>query len=474
MSTAIHWFRRDLRLTDNTALNAAAKAHERVVPVYVLSSWKGRHRWTGAPRQQFLCDSLGSLNTGLVQAGSQLLVRQGDPVAELLRLARESGATAIYANRDPDPHGRAVEERLKAAALKQGIDVHLFKDATLHEGAEVLSGTGNPFRVFTPYSKAWAKLPKALPGGTLSRLDSPTGLASLPLPTLETWGIAPENLALPEAGESAAQKRLERFLGGPVLRYASRRDLPAEDGTSRISQDLRFGLLSIRHVFSKVQDCLKRAPTAAQAEVQIYINELCWREFYFQVLWHSPFVLEWEYQPAYRGLPWRDDADAFQKWCEGRTGFPIVDAGMRELLHTGFMHNRVRMITAMFLTKDLHLDWRVGEQWFMQRLLDGEIASNNGGWQWSAGTGTDAAPYFRIQNPWSQGARFDPAGDYIRRWVPELRNVPAEMLHRPPAPGLKLAAAYPLPMLDHAAERATCMELYKTHLAKSKAGTPAL
>jgi deoxyribodipyrimidine photo-lyase len=187
------------------------------------------------------------------------------------------------------------------------------------------------------------------------------------------------------------------------------------------------------------------------------------------VLWFHPEVLEWEYSEAYRGLPWVRDPVAFAKWCQGQTGFPIVDAGMRQLLKTGFMHNRVRMIVAMFLTKDLHIDWREGERWFLRHLLDGEIASNNGGWQWSAGTGTDAAPYFRIQNPWTQGLRFDEGGEYIKRWVPELRPVPAPQLHRPPSPGLRLVPGYPLPMVDHARERDIALDTYKTHLQKSRA-----
>jgi deoxyribodipyrimidine photo-lyase len=193
---------------------------------------------------------------------------------------------------------------------------------------------------------------------------------------------------------------------------------------------------------------------------------LCWREFYYQVLWFKPEVLEYEYSEAYRGLPWADNPEAFDKWCEGKTGFPIVDAGMRQLRATGFMHNRVRMIVAMFLTKDLHLDWRRGEQWFMQRLLDGEIAANNGGWQWSAGTGTDAAPYFRIQNPWTQSSRFDTAAEYIKRWVPELAAVPAARLHQPPTPGIRLSPEYPLPMVDHAKERDVALASYKAHLKK--------
>jgi deoxyribodipyrimidine photo-lyase len=468
MSTAIHWFRRDLRLNDNTALNAATKDYTRVIPTYVLSSWKGSHRWTGAPRQQFLCDSLASLDRGLRKAGSALVLRQGDALEELTRLIRETNASAIYANRDPDPHGRETEKRLSLVTEKLGAKLHLFKDVALHERDEVLTGSGTPFRIFTPYSRAWSSLEKPRPGGRVTQLPPlPQGLQSLPLPSLETWSLtSSEDIKLPEAGETHAQARLQKFLDDRLFRYANHRDIPALDGTSRISQDLRFGVLSIRETFTQVQQRLTGATSDQRRSLQIFVNELCWREFYYQVLWFKPEVLEHEYSEAYRGLPWDNNHEAFRRWCQGETGFPIVDAGMRQLRASGFMHNRVRMIVAMFLTKDLHLDWRQGEQWFMQRLLDGEIAANNGGWQWSAGTGTDAAPYFRIQNPWTQSSRFDSDAEYIKRWIPELAGVPAARLHQPPTPGIRLSPAYPLPMVDHAKERDVALASYKAHLKK--------
>jgi deoxyribodipyrimidine photo-lyase len=240
------------------------------------------------------------------------------------------------------------------------------------------------------------------------------------------------------------------------------RDIPASEGTSRLSQDLRHGTLSIREIFSKCRGVSEKATAAQRRSVEIFINELVWREFYFQALWHWPELLQQEFLPERRGMQWKPGGEALDRWRAGQTGFPIVDAGMRQMKATGFMHNRVRMIVAMFLTKDLHIDWRAGEQWFMQRLVDGEIASNNGGWQWSASTGADAAPYFRIQNPWSQTKRYDPDGDYIRRWVPELRDAPAVKFTAPPTPGLALARGYPLPMVDHAAERDHALEMYRT------------
>jgi deoxyribodipyrimidine photo-lyase len=466
MSLALHWFRRDLRLDDNTALHAASRAHPQVLPVYILSRWTQNHAWTGPLRQQFLCDCLQSLDQGLRQIGSKLCIRQGDAVEELEKLLDQTQASAIYANRDPDPFGQLTEKRLLELARKRGVTLHLFKDVALHERDEVLTGAGTPFRVFTPYSRAWSKLPKPAPVGSISRLQTPE-IPSLPLPTLATWELPPTSAQLPKAGEHAALSRLSHFLDTALFRYAEQRDLPGLKGTSRLSQDLRFGLISIRTVYREVEKRLLQITVEQRRSAQIFLNELCWREFYFQVLWHSPHVLEHEFAEPFRGLPWEHRPDAFQAWCAGQTGFPIVDAGMRQLQQTGFMHNRVRMIVAMFLTKDLHLDWRQGEQWFMQHLLDAEIASNNGGWQWSAGTGTDAAPYFRIQNPWTQSLRFDADGTYIRTWVPELANIPAAKLHQPPAPGLRLAPGYPLPRLDHARERDRALVIYKTHLGRA-------
>lgn len=452
MQTAIHWFRRDLRITDNTALAAAAGSAAGVVPLYVASDWRGAHRWTGAARQTFLCGSLAALDGNLRAIGSRLVVREGEAVGAIVKLCRETNAAAVFTNRDPDPFGRAVEERLARALAEEGRELRCCKDAAVHERDEVLTGSGGPFRVFTPYSRAWAKVPKPPAGPRLKSLATPPGVAGGVLPVPGRWGLEEFTGAL-APGEKAARARLTRFLGGPVFRYGDARDLPAAGATSRLSQDLRHGLLSPREVYHRARAAAEGADADGRNSVWKFITELVWREFYLQILWHFPEVLDVEFNPKYRGMAWDDDAGKFDAWCAGRTGFPIVDAALRELSSTGFMHNRTRMIAAMFLTKDLHLDWRMGERWFMQRLVDGEIASNNGGWQWSAGTGADAAPYFRIQNPWTQSARFDADGAYIRRWVPELADVPVVRLHAPPPDGRPLAPGYPAPMLDHATER---------------------
>ena len=452
MQTVIHWFRRDFRITDNTALSAAAAAASTVVPAYVVSTWSSSHRWTGPARQTFLCGSLAALDGNLRTVGSRLIIRAGDAVEALVKLARETNAGAVFTNRDPDPFGRAVEERLARALAGEGRELRTFKDAAVHERDEVLTGGGGPFRVFTPYSRAWAKIAKPPVGPRLKRLSTPDAVESLPLPTPSRWGLEEFKGAV-ASGEKAARDRLRRFLAGPVFRYGAERDIPSADSTSHLSQDLRHGLLSPREVYHRAREAAEGADADGRNSVWKFVSELVWREFYMQILWHFPEVLDLEFNPKYRGLEWDDDTAKFDAWREGRTGFPIVDAAMRQLAATGHMHNRARMIVAMFLTKDLHLDWRMGEQWFMQSLVDGEIASNNGGWQWSAGTGADAAPYFRIQNPWTQSARFDAGGDYIRRWVPELGGVPAALLHPPPKDGRPIAPGYPAPILDHAAER---------------------
>ena len=452
---AIHWFRRDLRLTDNTSLLASLSSSNEVVPIYILSNWKGSNLWTGAKRQNFLCECLASLSSNLQHLGGQLIIRQGDPIQEILKLAKDARVDAIFLNEDVDPFGQAVEAELKK---KSSIPVHSFQDATLHGPTEVLKGDGTPYRVYSPFSKRWLPVEKRRSGGRPSSIKTPSDLESLPLPTLSHWGLEKEDWELPKGGEKAARQRMSEALGHRISRYDDTRDIPSLPGTSRLSQDLRWGTLSIRELYHK----------AVKTGSEQYLKELGWREFYFQILYHFPEVLSDEFNPDWRGLPWEEPGKKFEAWKLGETGFPIIDAGIRELLKTGFMHNRVRMIVAMFLTKDLHIDWRLGEQFFAQPLLDGEIASNNGGWQWSAGTGADAAPYFRIQNPWSQTKRFDAKGEYIKRWVPELKTVDPKRFQAPPEDGQPLADRYPAPILDHSAERKQTLDIFKKHRFQQK------
>lgn len=466
-SPVIHWFRRDLRIADNTGLFHASRREAPLIPVYFLSEWRGSHAWTGSNRQHVLCGSLASLARNLETIGGRLIIRSGDPVDGLHRLIRETGATALHLNADPDPFGKQVEMRVAALCAELGVECRIHADVALHGADEVLTQGGQPYKVYTPFSRNWLTLPKPAPVGKPANLGTPAGIASLPLPTVAHWKLPEPSAQIPESGERAARERLKLAVAGKIQTYAAKRDLPAADGTSRLSQDLRFGLVSIRTVFAEVTKARSKADAAGRAGIDVFIKELAWREFYFAILHHFPNVLDEEFNPDWRGLPWDEPDERFNLWKQGRTGFPIVDAGMRELLATGFMHNRVRMITAMFLTKDLHLDWKLGESHFMQHLVDGEIASNNGGWQWSAGTGADAAPYFRIQNPWSQTARYDPAGVYIKRWVPELSGVHPSRFTEPPKDGKPLAPDYPLPCLDHKTERERTLAIFKRHREKA-------
>jgi len=465
--TAIHWHRRDLRIQDNPGLFHAAARGLCVVPVYVRSIWKSDHAWTGANRQQFLCGCLESLARNLETIGGRLIIRKGDAVAELEKLIAETGAVALHFHRDPDPFGREVERRVEAMCRGLGVECVAHDDVALHRPDEVLTLGGSPYKVYTPYSRNWLSLPKPAPLGKPKNLRTPGKIRSLPLPKISDWKLAPPDATIVEAGERAARQRLKRAIGGIIQKYDQMRDIPSAEGTSRLSQDLRYGLLSIRTVYAAAMNARAEANAAGRAGIDVFIKELAWREFYFAILHHFPGVLDEEFNPDWRGLPWDEPGEKLELWKHGRTGFPIVDAGMRQLLATGFMHNRVRMITAMFLTKDLHHDWKLGESWFMRHLVDGEIASNNGGWQWSAGTGADAAPYFRIQNPWSQSARHDPDGGYIRRWVPELAGVrDARLFHAPPDGGRPIAPDYPLPCLDHKAERDRTLAIFKNHRAR--------
>jgi deoxyribodipyrimidine photo-lyase len=467
--SALHWFRRDLRLSDNTALHRATQEADEVVPLYIISNWSESHLWTGPPRQEFLCQCLASLSRDIETLGGQLIFRQGPALEVLSKVLSEARIDALYFNRDPDPFGKQTEQTVEALCGELGIPCHAFKDIALHERQEILTNTGDPYRVFTPYSRKWLITDKPSPLPKPKQLSTPTGINSDPLPSLETWRLETSGISLPTAGANAATERLDQALANRLSTYQVHRDLPAIEGTSRLSQDLRFGTLSIRTIYAQVARALDSASSSADREnLTTYLKELAWREFYMQVLHHYPHVLELEFNENYRGLPWDEPGEAFEAWKDGQTGFPIVDAGMRELSSTGFMHNRVRMIVAMFLTKDLHLDWRLGEQFFMQSLLDGEIAANNGGWQWSAGTGADAAPYFRIQNPWTQSKRYDPDGTYVRHWIPELADVPAKPFFAPPSDGKPLAPGYPAPIVDHSAERLRTLAIFKRHLAEQR------
>ncbi len=464
MHTAIHWFRRDLRVSDNTALQEAASRAERLVPVFILEDALRTGPDVGAARLAFLLRSVEVLGKNLAHLGHRLVVRSGRSEEVLPRLAAEVRAEAVFANKRYEPYAQARDRKVASALYGQGVGFELSKDAVAWEEREILTQAGNPFTVFTPYSKAWRSRPQPTPVPRSRQAKEPAPeVPSDPL-VLDSavWGH-PLRQPLPAAGERAALDLLERFLDGPVFRYDTARDLPAEDGTSSLSPYLRVGSIGIRTVLARLRAVREKADAPGQRGCDVWLTELIWREFYQQVLHNFPHVLKGAFRPEYDAIRWSDDEGHFQAWCTGRTGYPIVDAAMRCLAATGTMPNRARMIVAMFLTKDLMISWQRGERWFMQQLLDGDLAANNGGWQWSAGTGTDAAPYFRIFNPVTQGEKCDPTGAFVRRWVPELAKLPDATIHQPwEEPFFSPArTGYPDRIVIHAEQRPKCLAMFK-------------
>jgi deoxyribodipyrimidine photo-lyase len=445
-------------VSDNIALAEAARQAEMVIPVFVWEDALSTGPDVGAARTAFLAQCLDSLRRNLAALGYPLVIRRGQSVDVIPALAKELGVQCVFANRRPEPYARRRDEKILHALNALGIGFEVFKDAVAWEGEELLTQAGKPFTVFTPYSKAWKARPLPPPRPKLlpARVTFPA-LASDPVP--ETPAPHP----LPPAGEHAALEALTRFLAGPLFHYAEQRNFPAVDGTSHLSIHLRAGTVGIRTVYARLQAERAGVPPAQQRHCEAWLNELIWREFYQQILMNFPHVTRGAFRPEYDRLEWRGTDEQFAAWCAGMTGYPIVDAAMRCLNATGQMHNRLRMIVAMFLTKDLLISWQRGERYFMHRLLDGDMAANNGGWQWSAGTGTDAAPYFRIFNPVSQALKFDPDGAFVRRWVPELAALPGAQIHTPwEVPALRPSSAnYPPPIVDHAQQREKCLAMFQ-------------
>jgi deoxyribodipyrimidine photo-lyase len=466
MSTAIWWIRRDLRLNDNQALAAALKHADEVLPVFVLDPKLLASPYIGSKRTAFLLEGLRSLDSDLSAIGSHLILRQGDPCTELASLRDESGAEAIFAEEDISPYARRRDAR-----VAKDLPLQLMNGLTVHPVGAVLKADGTPYTVFTPFSRAWKALPPSQAGDLQpapGRISSPTGLASQPIPAKPELS---SDMSFPP-GEAQALRRLSAFVDGdnpPVYGYAEGRNLVHLAGTSGLSPYLRFGMVSARQVHVAALAAMEAATNdQARTGVQTWLSELIWREFYIAILYHFPYVRRNSFRPEYDRIHWENDENAFLAWCEGQTGYPVVDAAMRQLAQTGWMHNRARMIVASFLVKDLLIDWRWGERWFMQHLVDGDPAANNGGWQWTAGTGTDAAPYFRVFNPVSQSQKFDPQGANARRWLPELARVPDRFIHQPwtmPLPeqekvGCRIGQDYPAPIVDHAWARERVLSAY--------------
>ena len=456
----IVWFRRDLRLKDNPSLFEAAKRGP-VLGVYILGEEE-----PGRASRWWLHHSLEALQNSLAAKGVPLILREGPALKTLLDLAQASGASRVHWNRLYEPATLARDQAVKAGLLGAGLDAQSFNGALLREPWQLKTQQGKPYQVFTPYYNALlAQHPTRPQLGSLPRLQGPSKAPkSLKLAALKLLPTVPWDREFGgqwKPGEDEAQKALQRFLKGGAARYQAGRDRPAMDGgTSRLSPRLHFGELSPQQCWDAALALSAAEPSAAKGALA-FNRELAWREFSHHLLYHFPHTVSEPLRLEFKAFPWQRPAALLKAWQQGRTGFPLVDAGLRQLWRTGFMHNRVRMIAASVLIKDFLIDWRQGAAWFMDTLVDADLAQNTMGWQWTAGSGADAAPFFRIFNPVLQGERFDPNGDYVRRWVPELAALPDKFIHQPwKAPG-GIPEGYPAPVVDHAQARDRALALFK-------------
>ncbi len=463
MSVSIVWLRNDLRLSDNPALVEGLRSGKPVVPVFVLDDETKGLRSIGGASRWWLHHSLQSLDASLRKLGSRLTLRRGPAERVLPELAAECGAEAILWNRLYDEGSRNRDARLKKSLNERGVQAESFKANLLFEPWEIKNQSGTPFKVFTPFWRACRAhappdaplpAPKALPAPKTWPASDALNEWRL-LPTKPDWAGGLRSAWTP--GEDGAKERLGDFLDDTLEDYRHARELPAVEGTSRLSPHLAFGEISPRQIW--------RAAThrAQPAATEKFLSEVGWREFAYSLLFHHGDLAQRNFRPEFDAFPWAGTGKTLAAWQRGRTGYPIVDAGMRELWATGWMHNRVRMIAASFLTKDLLIDWREGERWFWDTLADADPANNATGWQWVAGCGADAAPYFRVFNPVLQGAKFDPKGEYVRRWIPELADLPDAVIHSPwtaskPPP----AAVYPERIVEHGAARDRALAAFQS------------
>lgn len=449
--------RRDLRLHDNQALAYALSHAEFVIPLFILDPHLLKN---DAPfRKAFLFEALSNLNQKLSEHQSRLIVRAGNPVEEMPKFMRESGADFTVVEADYSPYAKRRDEQ-----VAEEVNIHFTNGLTIRPLNAVLKSNGDPYVVYTPYRRTWKSLPA--PGAPLSapeNIHTPQNITSLPIPNSQAFAGFPSS-------EDQARKRMSDFLSTPIFSYKKDRDMLGRHGTSELSPYIRFGLISMRELAYRAQQLMSTAQSEAEKEnIRIWLNELIWRDFYFSIMHHFPFVLSRSFREDYRQIDWHHNPVHLEAWKYGCTGYPVVDAGMRQLLKTGWMHNRARMICASFLVKDLLINWQEGEKWFMHLLIDGDPASNNGGWQWTAGTGTDAAPYFRIFNPITQSKKFDPTGSYIRRWLNELEHIPDKYIHVPwqmppevqKMSGVRIGMDYPAPLVDHQMARDRTLAAYQ-------------
>lgn len=459
----IIWFRQDLRLKDNPALAAAIARGGPILPIYIWAPEEQGNWSPGAASRWWLHHSLISLDRSLRELGSSLTILQGESESALREMILKTGANAVFWNRCYEPEILKRDRELSVALSSAGVEAHVFNSALLFEPGEILNAAGQPFQVFTPFWKTCLAA-RYTPVVT----DALTMIAKFPA---ETNSLAVANLKLLPAidwtagmqaawqpGEQGAEAQLQIFLDAALDNYPEQRDRPDIEGVSRLSPHLHFGELGPRQIWNAVQSRIEQGcPPEKEKAAWSYLRQLGWREFAYHLMSHFPHTPENPLRPEFSAFPWQPDASALKAWKRGRTGYPLIDAAMRELWSTGWMHNRMRMVVASFLVKDVLISWQTGAKWFWDTLVDADLANNTLGWQWTAGCGADAAPYFRIFNPVKQGEKFDPDGDYVRRWVPELGQLSAEWIHRPwEAPALLLCEAgvvlgenYPHRIIDH-------------------------
>jgi deoxyribodipyrimidine photo-lyase len=456
----LHWHRRDLRVSDNRGLAAADGP---TVPVFVLDDDVLAH--ASPPRVAFLLDALGSLRDAYRERGSDLLVAHGDPREQLPALAAEHDADLVTWCADYTGLARERDAVVRQALDDAGVDRRAVHDAVHHDPGTITTNDGDPYKVFTYYSRKWHNREKRPPADPPDASDL-ADVSGDPLPTLDELGFGEPEATVPPAGTDAARDLLVDFRAGDIYRYDDRRDYPADDCTSRLSPHLKYGTVGVREVYRATEEAKAGAGSDGEREsVFEFQDQLAWREFYTQVLWDRPDAVTENFKQYENPIEWREDPEGLQAWKDGETGYPIVDAGMRQLRAEAYMHNRVRMIVASFLTKDLLLDWRAGYHWFREKLVDHDTANDNGGWQWAASTGTDAQPYFRVFNPMTQGERYDPDATYIKRYVPELAGVPAETIHSwdelDPGARETHAPGYPAPIVDHGERRERAIAMFE-------------
>ena len=469
----LFWHRKDLRIRDSVGLSAAGDRTSKLIGVFCLDPGILEGDDIAPARVTYMIGSLAELQESYKSAGSELLILQGKPEKAIPKLAKALEATAVYWNQDVEPYAKERDSSVADALDKEDIETRFdFWDQLMNDPDSIRTGGGDPYKVFTPFWRNWIDKPKDSP---LDAVDGLTGLSphqkaqandagNIELPSAKDLGYEWENELLLSPGEAAALEQLETFCDDDrlIAEYDEQRDYPAVAGTSTLSAALKFGTLGIRTVWEAASDAYSRARSDETREnIRTWQQELCWREFYQSVMHYFPQLADGPYREPLKDFPWDNDETLFEAWCEGRTGYPIVDAAMRQLNTVGWMHNRCRMIVASFLTKDLIIDWRWGEKYFMQKLYDGDLSANNGGWQWSASSGMDPKP-LRIFNPASQAKKYDPDAEYIREWVPEIRHLDTKLLISGEIPEEELEGTdYPKRVVEHKEQQSIFKERYK-------------